>query len=178
MVVGREETDAGEIALVLNRQLAEGGEGVELNTGIFQSAGEAWIFKKNMHRFQGGSAVDRPGGVRENPLFLHRRLAILKGYQVAPESGVSRAHDDSGSGGLHRGTPGKIPSGITAENGQNCRFTSRRKGRGAVDGAPYHAFGSHAVDGRCRSGLQRRFIPQLGNGIIGHAVPDDKQIFR
>ena len=46
VVVGRGEADAGDVAVVLDRQLPEGGEGVNLHLRLCQGPGEAGVVQQ------------------------------------------------------------------------------------------------------------------------------------
>src|SRR5699024_4425363 len=108
VVVRRRKADAGQVAVVLDRQLPEGGEEVDLHSRVFQGGGEGCVPQQGVHGLQGGGTVDAPSAVGENAPLLQGQVAVLQGDQVAAEGGVPRGEDDAGGCGLHGGAAGEV----------------------------------------------------------------------
>ena len=177
VIVGRDQGDAGDIGLALDGDVPEGGGRVDHHAGLFCGGLEAGIGKEVGDQSDGLLTLDGTAGVGEDLLLLKGQVAVLIGHHVAAVGHVPGLQLDAGGGCLQGGAAGVADLGVCAEDGEDGGVAAGRQVAGAVDDAAHLALGGQGIHHGDVGGLEGGLVLQRGDGVVGHAVADDEDIF-
>ena len=177
MVVGRDQGDAGDIGLALNGNVPEGGGRMDHHAGLFGGSLEAGVGKEVGDQLDGLVALNGAAGVGEDLLLLKGQVVVLVGHHVAAVGHVASLQLDAGGGCLQRGAAGVADFGVCAKDGENGGVTAGGQVAGAVDDVAHLALGGQGIHHGDVCCLERGLVLQGGDGVVGHAVADDKDVF-
>ena len=176
-IVGRRGLHALGVTAGLDGNVAEGRRRFHPHAQSLCRSVELRIMKEPGNEFNGILPVDGTGVVGENFLVVKRLVAALQSHHVAPIADIARQNRKAAAGGLQRTPAGKIPVRVAAEDRQNRGIASGRLLSRNRPDAAQEGFGGQCVNMRLLRHLQRRPAAQLLHGVVGHAVPDNQNIF-
>ena len=168
MIMGRLQT--GQTAMLPDHDMAIAGAGVELELPAVE------VLPDGVHQNIGIGGGDLSGAVVQNGLF---RIGLLlgQGHQIAAEHHIVRLHLYAHAERLQRRPAGKVRQRIIAHNGQVGHLASGRHSRGNILNHPHFPLGCQLIHDRGPGKFQRGLSAKGGNGLIGHAVAQNHNVF-
>ena len=157
--------------------MAERGRGLNADAASIHCRFEFRLGAQPFDQRDGGLAVDGAGAVGEDPLLIEGSVAVLKGDHIAAVADLARGDLDIAAGCLQGAAAGEVNLGIASEDGQNGRVAAGGQISGHVHDGAELRFDCDRINKGLFHSLQRSAVSQGGNGIVRHAVADQKNIF-